>query len=459
MARHTRTPSPRFRKAFVGFMILVAVPSLAISGFGIMAIVDARTVAQSRLESSYTQRLQKVAAALAQELARLEQLTPVPEGADPADLTRQQASRARSVLPAVSSRFFPAEGVAVELTRDGEDVQEAAPTSATVRRRLQDWMDGRSESPDLFRRDVAAELRLPPPLAEYRLRARLVGDDLLASQVRVTAAVYTVLLLVFYVLLIVGLTLVSIAMYREVQLGRLKTDFVSHVSHELRTPLTSIRMFLETLQLGRVTSKEEEQECLRMCAQETERLSAMIERVLDWARMEAGKRTYDKQAITVRDVVEPALATFKTHALQSRYSLTMDLAAANTPILADREALSDALLNLLNNALKYTGEDKRIHLSVTSSGGHVDVAVKDNGQGVARAEQKKVFERFYRAEDVLTQRTHGSGLGLALAKRIVEAHGGKILLSSSPGRGSTFTLRLPRNGGSLMSRFLAPESA
>jgi signal transduction histidine kinase len=112
-------------------------------------------------------------------------------------------------------------------------------------------------------------------------------------------------------------------------------------------------------------------------------------------------------------------------------------------MVVDREAISDALLNILNNAFKYTGEDKRIGLAVSASRRWVDISVTDNGSGVPRAEQRKIFERFYRAEDLLTQRTHGSGLGLALAKRIVEAHGGKVLLTSRVGQGATFTLRLP----------------
>jgi len=329
------------------------------------------------------------------------------------------------------------------LSSDAETTPDAFPTAERLRGRLQDWMKGTAQTNSLLGQDFIAELRLPPPLAEYRLRARLVGDELLGSQVRTTSVIYTVLLLVFYVLLILGVTLVSVSMYREVQLGRLKTDFVSHVSHELRTPLTSIRLFLETLMLGRVQSEEETRECLRMCAQETERLSGMIERVLDWARIEAGKRSYDKQLCSAGDVVELAVKAFRTQILEAPFTLSVDVQDAAAPLLVDRDALGDALLNLLHNAFKYTGTNKQIRVSVVRHRRSVDICVTDNGIGIDRGEHKRIFERFYRAEDLLNKSTHGSGLGLALAKRIVEAHGGKILVKSSRGSGSTFSLRIP----------------
>ncbi|MBI5495932.1 MAG: HAMP domain-containing histidine kinase [Deltaproteobacteria bacterium] len=425
------------------FTIFVAVPSFAISGFGILAIVDARAVAEARLKQSYAQKLRLLAAELAAPLEPVARAIRDAPG-DPENMNRvveAQLGRVRELLPELAPRHFPPETAVVELVHDTD--LPPANTAEAMRRTLDDWLQGRAEPADLFRRDVITELRLPPPLDSYRLQARLLGDDLLAQQVRTTAVLYSALLFLFYVLLAVGVAWVSMSLYREVQLGRLKTDFVSHVSHELRTPLTSIRMFLETVRLGRVQSREEELECLRLCAQETERLSGMIERVLDWARVEAGKKSYQKRPVTAGEIAEAALQSFATQALEAPYVLTREVLAPDAPLLVDPDAITEALLNLLHNAFKYTAEEKRIGLRVEQRGSMVAFAVSDNGPGVPRREQKKIFERFYRAEDPLNARAHGSGLGLALARHVVEAHGGRIRLQSTPGKGSTFTVELP----------------
>ncbi|MEW5849923.1 MAG: HAMP domain-containing sensor histidine kinase [Myxococcota bacterium] len=430
-----RQSTPRFRKVFVVFMILVAAPSLAISGFGIMAILDAREVAEARLRQSSEVKLRLLEA----DLSLLVEARNTTETPSRAELLQQ----VRQALPELVAKHFPGSGTTVEITNVSENPQQGW-DAERAREVLRRWVEGQSIPEHLLQRDVVAELPLAAPLQGYHLQAKLVGDDLLAAQVRTTAALYIMLLSVFYVLLILGVVLVSMSMYREVQLGRLKTDFVSHVSHELRTPLTSIRMFLETLLMDRVHDEKEKRECLEMCARETERLSGMIERVLDWAKIEAGKRPYTKRAALASDVVERAVTAFGTQALEAPYQLTKDIQSPDARIMVDVDALGDALLNLLHNAFKYTGTDKRIEVRVAAHGRWVDLSVKDNGVGVLRTEHRRIFERFYRAEDLLTQRTHGSGLGLALAKRIVEAHGGKILLRSQKGVGSTFTLRLPR---------------
>jgi two-component system phosphate regulon sensor histidine kinase PhoR len=424
-----RPHTPRFRGLFVLFMILVVAPSLAISGFGIMAILDARTIAEARLKQTWTDRLARV---------RQEVAARVP--ADPGLTPAQRAEAVRQWIPEVAARQFNPQSAMVDLVTD----VDAAPDSATrMRRTLDDLAGGRTEPGTLFRADVITSLPMLAPLEGYQLRVRMVGDDLLAREVRITSTIYVLLLLVFYVLLILGIVLVSTRMYREVTLSRMKTDFVSHVSHELRTPLTSIRMFLETLLMGRALSATEQRECLELCAQETERLSGLIERVLDWARLEAGKKSYRKVAATAGDVVDRALRSFRMQHMEAPYTLTTDLSAADAPVVVDVDAVADALLNLLHNAFKYTGVDKRIALSVVRSGPRVLIRVSDNGIGIARREQKKIFERFYRAEDLLSSGAQGSGLGLPLARRMVEAHGGRITVRSRKGFGSEFTLALP----------------
>jgi two-component system phosphate regulon sensor histidine kinase PhoR len=435
---------------FALFMVLVTVPSLAISGFGVLAIVDARAVAEARLKQSWAQRLRLLAADAAIQLRGLEGELHAPTAeTDPAEArailarnAQAQATALEALLPELAKEHFPADLAMVVLVHDPLAETPRA-TAERYRQTLDAWMEGRAAVADLLRQDVITELRLPPPLDEYRLEARLRGDDLLATQVRTRAVLYAVLLTLFYVVLILGVVLVSVSMYRQVQLSRLRTDFVSHVSHELRTPLTSIRMFLETVLKGRVQSREEELECLRTCARETERLSQMIERVLDWARLEAGKKTWVPIATTAGEIVERALDAFAVHAQDAPYHLERHLETPDAPLLVDRDAVTDALLNLLHNAYKYTLEDKRIDVAVRTHGRHVELSVTDNGVGIRRQDLKRVFDRFYRAEDLMSSRPHGSGLGLALAKRMVEGQGGVIKVQSRPGAGSTFTICLP----------------
>jgi signal transduction histidine kinase len=256
-------------------------------------------------------------------------------------------------------------------------------------------------------------------------------------------AVYGTLLGIFYVVLALGVAYTGRTLYREARLSRLKTDFVSLVSHELRTPLTSIRMFIETLSLGRVQNPAQTQEVLHLLAKETERLSGMIERVLDWAKIEAGHKTYLREAVSVREVVDSAVESFRAHRLDAGSVLSVDLPEDLPPLSADRDALAGALLNLLHHAFKYGGGEKPIQVRARREADGVRLEVEDHGVGIALREQRRIFDRFYRVDNLLTRRSEGSGLGLSIARRIVEAHGGRLTLKSELGKGSCFSVHLP----------------
>ena len=226
------------------------------------------------------------------------------------------------------------------------------------------------------------------------------------------------------------------------------------MSHELRTPLTSIRLFIETLKLGRASSKEEEQECLELLAKETERLSEMIERVLGYARLKAGRRVFQQRIVPVDAIVKDAIDAFRAQILNQtreegrddgpRLAFTTELAADLPMICVDREAIVEALLNLMSNAWKYTGPDKRIVVfAKRGRRARIVVGVHDNGQGLPKSEHARIFERFYQTQHLLSGKQPGSGLGLAITKAIVEGQGGRILVESEPGRGSTFSLEFP----------------
>jgi two-component system phosphate regulon sensor histidine kinase PhoR len=242
---------------------------------------------------------------------------------------------------------------------------------------------------------------------------------------------------------VIGTAATLAVLYREARLAKLQTDFVNKVSHDLRTPLTSIRMFVETLQMGRLPDLERQQEALDIIANETERLSALITRLLDWARMEAGRMRYERRPVPVEVLVDRALEALAPQLLHQPAEIVCDVPATLPNVAGDEEALVGALVDVLQNAHKYTGPEKKITVSARAVEDGVAIRVADNGPGIPEPEQKRIFEKFYRAKDPLDRTIEGSGLGLAMVKHILQAHGGKVSVESQPGAGATFTLVLP----------------
>jgi two-component system phosphate regulon sensor histidine kinase PhoR len=255
--------------------------------------------------------------------------------------------------------------------------------------------------------------------------------------------VFGVLILALVATTIAGSAATLAVLYREAKVAKLQTDFVNKVSHDLRTPLTSIRMFVETLQLGRLQDPARQAEALEIIAEETARLSSLINRLLDWARMESGRRSYELRREDVARIVDAALQAFEPQRLGHPVELTREVADDLPPVWADPKALAEALLNLLNNAHKYTGPVKRISVSAARNGGTVVLRVADNGPGIAPREQKRIFDKFYRGKDAITRAVEGTGLGLSMVKHIVAGHGGQISVQSEVGKGATFTIVLP----------------
>ena len=253
--------------------------------------------------------------------------------------------------------------------------------------------------------------------------------------------VFGLLVMTLVACLITGVVLALVFVRKEANLSRLQLDFVSKVSHELRTPLTSIRMFVETLRYEH--EPERVATCLDVLQRETERLSARIERLLDWGRMEAGKRVYELQRDDMPQVIAASIEHFRAATLGQERSIELAVPAEIPQILADRGALEDALLNLLTNAHKYSPLDQPIVVRASYDRQYVHVAVEDHGIGIARNEHHRVFDKFYRSDDRLSRSIEGSGLGLAIVQHVAQGHRGKISLRSAPGRGSTFTLSIP----------------
>lgn len=240
-----------------------------------------------------------------------------------------------------------------------------------------------------------------------------------------------------------GLVLTHRNVSREVALARLKSDFVSNVSHELRTPLALIRLYAETLEMGRLTSPEKYQEYYRIIRKESERLSALINNILDFSRIEAGRKEYDFRETDIRELVCTTLDSYRYQIEQNGFVLEEKIDEDVPSMRVDREAIARSLVNLINNALKYSQNQKYIRVSVFRQNGSVKLQVKDRGIGISQSDQQKIFEKFYRAGDPLVHNTKGSGLGLSLVQHIVRAHGGDVGVESVPGQGSTFTIELP----------------
>jgi signal transduction histidine kinase len=243
---------------------------------------------------------------------------------------------------------------------------------------------------------------------------------------------------------------------RESRLSEMKSDFVSNVSHELRTPLASIRVFGELLRLGRVESPEKVREYGELIETESRRLTGLINNILDLARIESGRKSYELRPADLEQVVVETLRTFRVSLAQSGFRIAYrEPAEPLPPVAIDAAAIAQAVGNLLDNAVKYSGAAREIEVGLRREAGHAVVWVRDQGIGIPRAEQAKVFERFHRVASGLVHDVKGSGLGLAIVRHVVEAHRGRIELQSAPGEGSSFALWLPLGGGVVP----APEPA
>jgi signal transduction histidine kinase len=229
----------------------------------------------------------------------------------------------------------------------------------------------------------------------------------------------------------------------ELALAKLKSDFVSNVSHELRTPLALIRLYAETLELGRISSADKHQEYYEIIRKESERLTSLINNILDFSRIEAGKKEYSFRETDVADLVRSTLESYRFEIEQNGFQFEQKIDNNLPPLSVDREAIARSLLNLVSNAVKYSAGRKYLGVHLYRRNENVNLEVVDHGIGIPAKEQLKIFEKFYRVGDPLVHNTKGSGLGLSLVRHIVQAHGGQVAVESAPGHGSKFIIILP----------------
>jgi two-component system phosphate regulon sensor histidine kinase PhoR len=232
---------------------------------------------------------------------------------------------------------------------------------------------------------------------------------------------------------------------REIRLAQLKADFVSNLSHELKTPITSISLFTEMLEDGKLTTPADQTEAFSVLAQESRRLQRIVDRMINVARGEARSSPYTLEPGDLNRTVLEAATRFRRIITEPGLDLDIKLHPGRLAIQMDTQALDDVVTNLLSNAWKYKRENRaRIAIRTARRGRFAEIVVQDDGIGIPRVERRKVFEMFYRSEQLLTLPVAGTGLGLALVRSVVTGHKGRIRLDAAPGGpGSVFTVQLP----------------
>jgi len=243
------------------------------------------------------------------------------------------------------------------------------------------------------------------------------------------------------------------AIRREMFLARMKTEFAANVSHELKTPLALIRLFGETLFLGRISDPDRARKYCGIITRESERLTHLVNNILDFASIEAGRKTFELRSCDLGHVVRETMASYRFQLEERGFEVRLSVPGDLPSTLADPDGVAQALINLLNNAVKYSPDRKEVAVRVERQDETIRIAVADRGMGIPAADRKRVFEDFFRSRAARSLGTRGSGLGLTLVRRILDAHGGTIELSSVPGEGSTFTLVFP-----IRSRAAPPET-
>jgi signal transduction histidine kinase len=279
-----------------------------------------------------------------------------------------------------------------------------------------------------------------------RLNVHLLSPELLFERQRARRIGFGLLIAAAGVISIGGYYATWRALRRQERLNEMKTNFVSSVSHELRAPIASVRLMAEGLEAGRVADNGKQQQYFRFIVQECRRLSAMIENVLDFSRIEQNRKRYELEETNLLAVVEQTVSVMQPYADAKRISLERTQSGTPCPVRIDGRAIQQALVNLIDNALKHSPDGGVVTIGVNFGDSTVELWVEDRGPGIPREEQERIFERFYRRGSELRRETQGVGIGLSIVKHILEGHDGTVRVVSEPGKGSRFVLELPLCG-------------
>jgi signal transduction histidine kinase len=290
------------------------------------------------------------------------------------------------------------------------------------------------------------EARFPSGFPSWALTFYHRDPQFLEQMLSSRRQVYVIGLILALGIVTFGTFLALRMISREVELANLQSDFVSTVSHELRSPLTSIRQLSEMLQRGRIPSEERRQRYYDTIVDQSERLSLLVENILDFARFENGRKVFHFEEVDLNVFLREAVSRVRHQVQHEGFAISLQLMEEPLPARIDRDAMAQAIFNLLDNAMKFSGSSKEVGVAGCREGACARIDVKDSGIGIRHEELKRVFDRFYRGSSEEVLATRGTGLGLTIVKRIVEGHQGTITAESAEGRGSTFTIRLPIQG-------------
>lgn len=337
--------------------------------------------------------------------------------------------------------------------REGPTTQAGAEAaSATARASKVNVVDEEGRiifGPPLRSGEFTVGVRFPTTLYNWRLQVSPTASEELATRVQNRKSLELVFVTLSCIVIVAGVATILVAVEKQRRITALKTDFVANVSHELKTPLALVRMFGEMLQSGRVASAEKQKEYLDIIVGESERLSSLIENVLDFARVERGREAYEFAVGDVGAAVASAVQVYRYRAEREKVELQVEIEPGLPPARHDPRAMQLALINLFDNAIKYAPETGVVKVVVRREGDSIVVRVTDRGPGVPPEDQARIFERFVRGAGAgggEGPHVRGSGIGLALVKHIAESHGGKAWVESRVGQGATFVVTIPIPG-------------
>ncbi len=287
--------------------------------------------------------------------------------------------------------------------------------------------------------------RFPSTLYKWRLQLAPTSAVLFSSREQAQAKRFSQVMLIPLALgvILLGLVVLYLSIVRERRVSRLKSDFVANVSHELKTPLSLIRMFGELLLMGKVRDETKARRYSEVIVRETERLTTLIDNVLNLSKIERGKGTYELRRMDIADAVERGVEVYKPRLETSGLKLEYSADDRLPPARIDNHAITLAVINLIDNAVKYAAGTDMIGVELRTQGGLIYLDVYDHGVGIPTAQLKRIFERFYRIPSEETRKQRGSGIGLSLVKHIVEEHNGEIRVMSNPGVETRFSIRIP----------------
>jgi len=284
--------------------------------------------------------------------------------------------------------------------------------------------------------------QLNPYFPGQFIRIKLEDEGLIRELVRRRSWIYGIASVLLLVAMVLGVALILRDIAREKHLARLRSDFISNVTHELKTPLTSIRMYAESIMMGRIKSATGQKDYLSVVVNESERLKRMINNILEFSKMEKHKQEYHPIETRLSEILLKSIKDMNYWIEEKGFKLKTEIDRDIT-VEVDPDRFHQVYTNLLSNAIKYSGDSRKITIRLFRNSNSVITEVEDEGIGIAKENQVKIFEEFYRVDRQESGDITGTGLGLTVAREIVEAHNGKILVDSEPGKGSTFKVRLP----------------